>query len=249
MISPLDAIGLSDEQFEDCKFTISEQAVVEAESATGLHLRWTDTSGASLALHVVDGMVVCVNPFFDPWMGLSRWQVTTSEPGDDDHCAHCGGADCDILVDGEMVTRAFVQWLHCQPCRQWLEQERTYDLEVVAIAERVEIHADEDAFRCDASTSLGGLRLAPDGFIPVGMFDRERKGPAAGVLMAGRVTGFARLQNPFGGVFWHLRLQALPGLTDVVVPEYGLQEEPGIGQIALVQAWLIGRPVQGPGQG
>ena len=246
MFSHLDAIGLTADEFEAQFDAIIDLATEEATTAGSRHLRWLDTSGASMAFHVVGDKIACITPFFDPWVGLSRWQVTTSEAHDNDECAHCGGADCDLLVDGEMVTRATIQWLHFLPCRDWLAQERTYDLEVVAFAEQLEIHADEEAFRRNATTATSGLKLSPEAFIPLGMFGEEAGGSAPRALLAGRVTSAALLHNPFGGPFWHLRLESLPGPVDVVAPAHALEAQPKAGAIALVEAWLVGRPVSGP---
>lgn len=246
MIPHLDAIGLTVDEFKANFAAIVQRATEEAATPASRHLRWLDTSGASVAFHCAGDEIVCITPFFDPWMGLSRWQVTTSEAHDNDGCAHCGGADCDLLVDGEMVTRATIQWLHFQPCRDWLARERTYELEVVAFAEQLEVHADEEAFRRNAATGTKGLKLAPEAFIPLGMFGDETGGSVPRALLAGRVTAAALLHNPFGGPFWHLRLESLPGPVDVVAPAYALEAQPQAGAIAVVEAWLVGRPVSGP---
>jgi hypothetical protein len=218
------------------------------------HLRWTDESGASVAIHVDGhGSIDCVTPYFvvpEP----ARWHVRTGGPADDSDCAHCGGADCDILDSaGEMVTRATVQWLHYQPYRAWLAEQRDFACEVVAFADRCAVYATSQAFEAAQESWWPGIRssdtlrgFAEECFLPEGMFGSQGDiGARATAMFSGRVVSVRSLVNTMTGApFWHVRVCSLPGMIDVVTgrPE-GI---PAAGSIAVVRGWLVGRPTVPP---
>lgn len=211
------------------------------------HLSWTDSSGASLALHLEGDQPVCLTPFFRPPEGPARWRVTSSAARDEEACAHCGGADCDILANGKVVTRATLLWLNYRPFRSWLGAERTYDLEVVALARRVELYPDEAAFDESSQPLFGGHKLAANFFLPYGMFNQEAGAIAsANVAMAGRVVHAELRQNTRGGAFWWIRMVSMAGEVDVVAPPAALANPPQVGNIASVYASLVGRPLEAP---
>jgi len=211
------------------------------------HFRWSDPSGASLAAHVEKNDVVCVTPFFDPPEGLARWTVRSSAPHEDGGCVHCGGADVDVLADGEMVTRATVQWLHFLPYRGWLRSERDYSLSVAAFAEQVTIYADEDSFHRGPKPGLGNMQLMVNAFLPIGvLFGGKTARSAAKAAFSGRIAYARERRNTRGGVFWHLRIETLPGPVDVVAAPGAFARPPVTGEVGLFDAWIIGRPVTGP---
>ncbi len=229
--------------------------------APARHVRWTDASGAALVVHLADAQTIeCITPYFvapEP----TRWRVRTSAPADDAGCAHCGGADCDIVDgSGELVTRTTVQWLHYQPYREWLGEARDERIEVVAFAHRAAFYATTEAFEADQESWWPGIGKlgadAPPGrqikgfadvsFLPEGMFappgDMKVR---ASCMFAGRVEAVAR---PINGhtkrAFLHVRVATLPGAIDVVADEH--EGTPEVGGRAVVRAWLVGRPETPP---
>jgi hypothetical protein len=212
------------------------------------HLRWTDASGASMAIHFSDRKTIeCVTPFFvAPEPAL--WHVRTGAPVDDGDCAHCGGADCGVLDErGEMATQATVQWLHFQPFRQWLCQSRVYRLRVVVFAERAAFYPSVEAFDAGQKSwgwgvTDGRARLADCSFIPEGMFGDSRDLAArARCMFAGRVEAVGRPTNALSGrSFLHARVASLPGAIDFVAD--GAEGTAEAGAIALVRGWAVGRP-------
>jgi hypothetical protein len=253
------AIGfdfLDQESFRAGLGGIGGLAVEVARSEGAVHLQWQDGSGACVAFHLdaKSGELACVTPFFAP-AAPTRWRARSTAPLDDAGCGHCGGALCDLLDDaGETVTRAAVQWLCFQPYRAWLRTTRTYDLDVVGFAQSIELFSDADAFASSPASSLtdlagaGAARMAPDAFIPVGILRPGRDvSRAATARFAGRIRAAARLDNArSGGRFWRMRIDALPGPIDVVAGEHALLGEPRVGGHAVVDAWLVGRPVEPP---
>lgn len=234
---------------------IFDLAVEDAPASPSTrHVRWSDASGASLAIHVADERVIeCVTPFFaarEP----ARWRVRTSAPADDRGCAHCGGADCDVVDEtGALVTRTTVQWLHYQAYRAWLREPRDFAVEVVAFAERAAFYGSTEAFEAAQESWWPGLAEAKDvrgfaevSFLPEGIFDDSGDiGARATAMFAGRVESAESLVNGMTGqTFWHVRVRSLPGLVDVVcdAPEGA----PEVGAIAVVRGWLVGRPTVPP---
>ena len=229
------------------------------------HRRWTDPSGASVAVHSRAGVVECITPWFAPPGGVTRWRVRTSAVASDPECVHCSGADCDVLDEHyEQVTRACVQWLHFQPWERVLVEPRELELEVVAFAD--ECHFFETAeeferaqsawFASDgkgAPTDPAGhpLRFAQDAFVPIGMFGEGATSMTerASAMFGGQVELVEqRVVGAFGTEFQHVRVRTLPGAIDVLLPPGSAQGLAQPGRIAWVQGWLVGRPTQLPPQ-
>jgi len=246
-------------------------AVDESPNPSARHPRWTDSSGASLAFHVNDdGEIMCMTPFFEaPSPGC--WRLRTTAPADDPDCPHCGGADCDVLAPDPsegLVTRAAIQWLHFQRYRDWLSKPHQFACEVVAFADRAAFCPTSEAFRAKCKECLPGIFAGGDpgaddvprvcgldevSFIPTGMFEKEHAfGARATALFAGRVKAAKKLTNTLvDRDFWHVRVDSLPGVVDVVCchdPETETEADavPELGSIALVKGWLVGRPTEPP---
>jgi len=224
-----------------------------------MHYLARDASGAAIAFHMQGDAVECVTPFFVPDAGLHRWHVHTSAPAIDAECIHCSGADCDIVdAQGELLTRTGVQFAIFRPYEAWLTESRTFDVEVVGFAHTMstfatkeefdegqrELWTDEDG---KEATGRDGrpLRYADNVFMPEGLFSA---GPIdmrarAISLCAGRITHARRLVNGWtNGPFWHVTLETFPGPLDIVAADV----EPTVGHLALVRAWLVGRPTTPP---
>lgn len=235
----------------------ASKAVDDVPAFPGQHLRWTDPSGAALAMHLDGPAIACVTPFFIA-PEATRWRVRTSSAHDDSKCVHCGGADCDLLdVSGEMVTRATIQWLHFQPFRGWLAEPREFSLRVVAFAHRAAFYDDSAAFEAGQESWWPGLRdrkgptgqpmgFAEESFLPEGMFgDGRDVGDAATVLFAGRVEHARTVTNALTGLpFGHARIRTLPGSIDIVFDQ--AEGMPVAGKLAVVRAWLVGEPDPAP---
>ncbi len=259
-VSHFSVIGLRVEG-QDAMMRLVEAAASTAVDAVptfpGQHLRWTDPSGAALALHLDGQAIACVTPFFVA-PEATRWRVRTSSAHDDHECAHCGGADCDLLDgSGEMVTRSTIQWLHFQPFRRWLAEPRGFSLRVVAFAHRAAFYDDSAAFEAGQESWWPGVRdrkgptgqpmgFAEECFLPEGMFgDGKDVGDAATVLFAGRVEHARTVTNTLTGLqFEHARIATLPGAVDVVFDRS--EGAPGAGKLAVVRAWLVGQPDLAP---
>jgi hypothetical protein len=259
--------------FECLGFNISDPGDLERtiapliESAPRLHKSgggfshhlWRDGSGAGIVFHIRKGALHCLTPWFSPPEGTEPWRVVSEKPMLDPECVDCSGAACDVLDEkGDLSTRAAVQFACFRPYQAWLSKRRTYALNVSAFASELDVFATQADFDKVASRipveGPDGIQptFATNFFIPTGLFD-EDLGPRvelrARALFGGEVSGaFLRTNRASGKKFWHLQVESLPGRIDVVHPEReGLY--PATGQIALVSAWLVGRPLQPPPRG
>ena len=216
------------------------------------HSLWRDYSGAAVGIHLDKGKMECITPWFTSPDGSTKWLVESTGPVLDPQCVDCSGADVDVLdAEGAIRTRAAVQLLFFRPFKDWLATKRRYRIEMAAFAERFEVYNTVEQFEegCKKSRWLSGLQLAPEAFLPVGMFKdagqvglRER----ARAIFAGTVTKSVKRENSVSGLkFFQVRVATLPGEIDVVHPVTdALRPKPG--QVALVSAWLVGRPVDPP---
>jgi hypothetical protein len=241
------------EAFVSLVDTLIDAAHVDAPAAPpDRHVRWTDASGAAVAFHLRGEHMECLTPFFAPDGGLTRWRVRTLGPAIDRECEHCGGADCDVLDErGETITRTTVQWLHSMPYVKWLSVAREFELEVAAFAEEALFVRTEAEFDTAQRELFGspGLKLARNAFLPEGMFgpDDASVTARATALFVGPVESVEQLTNSASGQpFHHVRIASLPGAVDTVLDGGILEREPAIGDLALVRAWLVGRPVEKP---
>jgi hypothetical protein len=246
-MSHFSAIGLEVVDEESWMRTIDELFPLAADDSGALtqHRLWRDPSGAAMAFHLSEsGAIDCVTPFFfakDP----IAWRVQTSAPADDNECAHCGGADCDLLgEDGEMFTRASVQWQRYQPDRS--KMPFTTHLEVVTFAHALSFFADEKAFEAGqdqiwpAKPGEKPTRMAAESFFPTGMFGpADNLGARAVALFCGKVESVEQLTNQHTKKnFLHARIKSLV-TVDVVADEW--DGDPNPGAFVICQGWLVGR--------
>jgi hypothetical protein len=266
-VSNLAAIGFDGESPEEIQRLVAH-AIDEAGPAPELgaaghgHLLWSDGSGAAVAVHFGRAKeVACVTPFFAAPDGGTRWQVRTSAPHLDRECAHCSGADCDVVDPaGELVTRAAVQWAFFEPYRTWLARPRTFELQVVGFAtglalcstaeelERAQASLFGEADPDDAPREPGKpMRLSDQAFLPYGMFAHEGEVTSrARAWITGKVESAATRTNGLTGKsFTHVRLSTLGGLIDVVAPAAPL-DDGSPATLALADVWLVGRPCEPP---
>jgi hypothetical protein len=235
MSRPFAAIGFDfadQAAFRAALGRIGQDAALVARTDRDVHLQWLDPSGASVAFHVDARSrdLVCVTPFFAPALP-TVWRVRSRAPLDDATCRHCGGAACEVLAaDQRVLGSAGIQWLCFQPYRDWLTAPREYAIAVVGFAHRVVVGPAAPAgFAAGAGTG-------PDGAL----------GPAVTARLTGRIHAAARLDRADGGWFWRIRVETVTGSLDVVAAGDDVLGEPGVGEHAEVDAWLVGNPIDPP---
>jgi hypothetical protein len=211
---------------------IGQDAALVARTDRDIHLQWLDPSGASVAFHIDARSrdLVCVTPFFAP-AEPTVWRVRSRAPLDDATCRHCGGAVCEVIADDERVlASAGIQWACFRPYRDWLAAPRDYRIAVVGLAHRVAIGPAAPA------SFAAGVGAGPGGAL----------GPAVTAHVTGRIRAAARLDRSGGGWFWRIRVETAAGALDVVAAGDDVLGEPGAGEHAEVEAWLVGSPMDPP---
>ncbi|MFZ5442540.1 MAG: hypothetical protein ACOZQL_21195 [Myxococcota bacterium] len=235
--------GASPEAFQQAV----ERCLSSASPERG-RLVWRDPSGAALVAHLDGDAIACVTPWFQAG-APSVWQVTTRAPQLDE-CVHCSGVACDLLVDGALASRAFVQLLRFTDLRAWLSTERTWTLEVVAFAHAFEAFDGAEQFEAWQADFWRGpdgaprtqqdgrpMRFAETFFLPEGMFEQPMQAMA---LFSGRAVSAQWHTNTLTGTrFGLVRLATLVGELNVVLADEG-QRLPKPEQRCVVRAWLVG---------
>jgi hypothetical protein len=265
-MSHFSAIGFPVASPEDMQRTVSEALAAGGPppwsgAAADRHIWYRDAAGPAIAAHVDDEQrVECLTPFFFEPGGGARWRVRTTAPHLDRECAHCSGADCDILdgASGALVTRATIQWLFFEPYRAWLGAPREFELQVVGFASSLVLGDAADIERAQAElfgprddAAVGEakrpIRLADQAFMPTGMFGAEGNlAQGARALFTGRVVSAARVSNTLSKQpFLHVRIRTLGGEIDVVSDELPPPDAPPP-QLALADVWLVGHPTEPP---
>jgi hypothetical protein len=112
-------------------------------------------------------------------------------------------------------------------------------VQVAAFAHDLDLYPSEDAYV--AALENEGLKLAPESFIPAGMFTEEGEAPEPVAIITGRVQAAERRMNPAGGSFWWMQVRTLGGEMDVVAEEELIVEPPTVGGIVTGEFYLSGR--------
>lgn len=238
------AIGLPGDRDASVK-AITEfaaRAVTLGETDAAAVIAHTDRSGARLSLTLLpSGAIQCVTPSF---AGTSRLTAVTGSFGDDE-CPYEVPLLVEVFDDtGEMVHPLALQPEDVAVWRDALEPGERVNLNVTAFAERMDVFADEAAYRAS------GTPMAVQSLIPSGMF--APGGGAAGdwgvtprALISGTVRSAERLVNALTGLeFVHVFVESYAAITyDIVVDPADLDDPPAVGTIVSGQFWLSCRRV------
>ncbi|MFZ5814167.1 MAG: hypothetical protein ACOY93_02530 [Bacillota bacterium] len=246
MASHLSDVGFSVSSREELEALIL-QAVEEGEPrwcSQGCYVVWSPGNGVQLWAQVnQEGDLVGFAPHFD---GPARLRATITRGVPDREFPLDGSLDC--LADpegrGDGEGPPFLLDLpDAALALAGLSAPTEGLLQVAAFAHDLRCHADERAFQ--ASQDQAAVPLAPNYFIPAGLFTRdEEERPRAEALFAGRVKVAERLVNPVTGApFWAMTVETLIGDLSVVA-EAGLPEgEPVAGGLVEGTFWLSARLV------
>src|SRR5262249_53887728 len=134
---------------------------------------------------------------------------------------------------------------------------QTFELEVVAFAHDASFFATREEFEAgqreywarpgepDPVDPEGRpLRLAEVCFMPEGSFaPHGNLGERAVALFTGRVETSEKLVNrATGAEFLLARIETLPGPVNTVIDPAACKGVPTVGSMAMIRAWLVGRP-------
>ncbi|WP_141731432.1 hypothetical protein [Oligoflexus tunisiensis] len=247
MASHLSSIGFPVQNEQDL-YTLAEKVSQKAKPhdiGQGYYLNYQDPSGAAIWLHAdQDRQITGMNPHF---VGPSVMpvKIVRSLHREKDHA-----------FEG-----SYFAWV--APEEEHNHQEGAYPLlfdapdflrhsqqklpaillvQIAAFAHEVDIFTTEEAWKESATDAPG---MAPESFIPAGLFPVDGKAnaalPSAHALISGHVLDVQKRTNQMTGKgFWWLQVQSYAAIYDVVVDPILLKMEPQPGHLVKGSFWLSG---------
>jgi hypothetical protein len=235
------------EQFKD----LALDAACRGErvpAQTGDYICFAPGAGVELWVQVVDSTtVVGCNPHFRGQgrlrLGLTRVIANTEHILDggvygwvDPRAGDPESGAYPVFID--VPDFAVLQEHSLPPC--------TIDLQVAAFAHELRVFATED----DSANNGERLRLAPEAFIPSGLFypGGEARDPLrAEGIFAGRILATELLTNPVTTrQFYWLLIKTFAAVIDVVADPILVTEQPRVGGLVQGAGWLTGRAIPEP---
>jgi len=112
-------------------------------------------------------------------------------------------------------------------------------MQVTAFANELTIYPDDAAF---TEAQPDRQRMAPESFIPTGMFSDSGSDPDAQAIFSGHVAASEIRTNPESGrPFCYMLVSTFGGQYDVVVDTALVVEAPAVGSVIQGSFWLTGR--------
>ena len=242
MPSHFSTIGIpvgSEQDFID----IGQQAARLAERHKvqhGAYYCWQDDSGAALWLQLDEAnQLLGINPHFH---GQALFQVAILTPVNRPNASPLDGA-IRGWANGTAAAPSsgdfpFVFDLPNLALYPDLRYPDLVTVRLAAFAHELTLYASAEAF---ANRPEAGLKLAPQAFIPTGLFTEEDEPPAAHALFTGTISAWAQKQNGLTGQpFYWFVVETLGGSVDVVADPTLVTQEPVVGGLLEGAFWLTG---------
>jgi hypothetical protein len=221
----------------------AREGVAEALTDGDRYVRYVDEpSGAQVNLVVgPDGQIRSAKPSFrpaDPRQVVARVTGLHPDPGNPHgdlvQLAPVAG-DYPLAVELEEGARAATQLP--------FGDEATF--EILALADALEVYADEAAFRA-SGMPLGVEALIPSGLFPVSSADGYGR-PRAAAIFTGRVLDVRAERNERGGAaFFHLVVRTFGMDIDVAVSPTAIEgPTPAPGMVISGSFWMVARLADG----
>jgi hypothetical protein len=247
MASHLSSIGFPVQNEQDL-YALAEKVSQKArphDIGQGYYLSYQDPSGAAIWLHAdQERQITGMNPHF---VGPSVMPVKIVRP------VH---REKDHAFEG-----SYFAWV--APEEEHNHQEGAYPLlfdapdflrhsqqqlpaillvQLAAFAHELEVFTSTEAWNQSSSDAKG---MAPESFIPAGLFPVDGKAnaalPSAHALISGHVLDAQKRTNQMTGkAFWWLQVQSYAAIYDVVVDPVLLKMEPRPGYLIKGSFWLSG---------
>ncbi len=118
-------------------------------------------------------------------------------------------------------------------------------VQIAAFPRELTVSANEAEFNADQAGKFAGRGMAPESFIPSGMFKpggENIEPPVAQAVLSGRILASERRVNSLGGrPFYALSVKTLGGVIDVPVDSAFVSTAPVVGGVIFGSFWLSGR--------
>lgn len=204
---------------------------------------YDDASGSRATMTVVGEALVCFTPTFRPGTRLSI------------RAGSLGASDCDyerpllgdLFADGESLYPIAVAIEDLAISERTIDPGMELTLEVAALAEHVDVFADEAAYRA------GGTPMAVRSLIPSGLFATSQESepimPTPRVLMSGEVAESRMLRHAaFDVLFCQATVHSYGADYTVLIDHkdferLNLEDGPPAGSIVSGTFWLSGRVI------
>lgn len=216
-------------------------------TATGDYVCYSDPSGAEIWLQInAENELVGFNPHFrgDSVLDISITTSLEQTHGPMDGALHAWMAPSE-LDDPESGYYPFVFDLPNFTTFAWPSFPWNTKVQLTAFAQTLSYYPSATAYE-ESQTSE--VKFAAESFIPSGLFVQEEGAmPQALGLMTGTIIqAEARTNQLTGATFYCLLVQTLGGVMDVVADPRFFEEQPAIGGVVQVEAWLSGCLLEEP---
>lgn len=233
------AIGLPGDgagQFSEALMAFASKATTLGETPAAAVIAHTDQSGARMSLTLLpDGAIQCLTPSF---AGTSRLTVIADSFGDHE-CPYEMPLIVEVLDDtGEMVHPLALQAEDVAVWQASFTPGEQVDLNVTAFAERIDVFADEAAYRA-SGTPMAVQSLIPSGMFAPGGVSEQDWVVAPRALISGNVRSATKLVNGLTGLeFVHAVVESYAMVVDIVIDPADIDGPPAAGFIVSGQFWL-----------
>jgi hypothetical protein len=239
------AIGLpaDGEPFNRALMAFASNATTVGETPAAAVIAHTDRSGARMSLTLrPDGAIQCMTPSF---AGMSRVTVLADSFGDHE-CPYETPVIVEVLDDtGEMVHPLALQPEDVAVWQPSFTPGERVDLNVTAFAERIDVFADEAAYRA-SGTPMAVQSLIPSGMFAPGGVSEQDWVVAPRALISGTVRSATTLVNGLTGLaFVHAVVDSYAMVVDIVIDPVDVDGPPATGSIVSGQFWLSCRRLTG----
>jgi len=246
MASHLSSIGFPVQNEQDL-YSLAEKVAQKAkphEVNEGFYLSYQDPSGAAIWLHAdqqrqISGM----NPHF-VGPSVMTVKIVRSLHKEKDHAFEGSYFAWAAPEDEKDHQEGAYPFLFDAPDFLRHSQQKfpaVLQVQVAAFAHELEIFATEEEF---TQVPGDGPSMAPESFIPAGLFPAEgteSASPTAHALMSGHVLDAQKRTNQLTGKsFWWLQIQSYAAIYDAVVDPVLLRTDPKPGTIVKGSFWLSG---------
>jgi hypothetical protein len=206
----------------------------------GAYYCWQDASGAALWLQLDEKeQLLGISPHFH---GQALFQVAITTPVN---------RSFDSPLDGSIRGWAngaveapdsgdfpFVFDLPNLALHPDLRYPALVTIRLAAFAHELKLYDSADAF---ANRPDDGFKLAPQAFIPIGLFTDNDEPPAAQALFTGTISDWAEKRNGLTGLtFYWFAVETVGGGIDVVADPELVTQEPVVGGLLEGSFWLTG---------
>lgn len=245
MSSHFSAIGFEVKTNEDVRLLV-ERGFREGKSfpsRNGRYVQWQAGSGTELWLALDhDDSLITMHPHF-AGEGIMAVGITRRIIRDSESPLVGGFHAFADTKDGDIETGAYPFVFDVPNLDSYVDTQLPLfkRVQLAAFADELTTFKSDEQFLSEKEA----IRLAPESFIPTGLFSISGDGaeaPPATAIFSGHVLSHSLVANRTSGAsFSGMRVQTLGGVVDVVADPADVQGSPNVGGVIRGSFWLSGR--------